>query len=138
MRGSLPVCCTVFGIGGGILGGRAGTRLGKRLSARAGALNTVFAALLLVVAACMLFRSAVALGLVGWTHGAAARVAQEPCSPRSPARSPRHVRGASSAKGVPSLVRRAWMAARISAGFHSVPCITAAHSRLSATLWSRA
>jgi uncharacterized membrane protein YfcA len=52
-------------IGGGVMGGLVGAQLGRRLSAREGALNTVFAGLIFAVAAYMLFRSAVALGLIG-------------------------------------------------------------------------
>ncbi|QBX38432.1 sulfite exporter TauE/SafE family protein [Brevundimonas sp. S30B] len=52
-------------IGGGVLGGLLGARLAKSLSDRKGALNTVFAALIFVVAFYMLYRSVGALGLLG-------------------------------------------------------------------------
>lgn len=45
-------------IGGGVLGGLVGAYCAKRLSARKGMLNTLFAALIFVVAAYMLYRSA--------------------------------------------------------------------------------
>jgi hypothetical protein len=48
-------------IAGGILGGFAGARLAKRLSGTHGRLTTIFAALIFVVAAYMLWRSALAL-----------------------------------------------------------------------------
>lgn len=48
-------------IGGGILGGLFGARLAKTLSASKGMLNTVFAGLIFVVAAYMLYRSVGAL-----------------------------------------------------------------------------
>lgn len=51
-------------VGGGVAGGLVGARLAKGLSSRKGALNTVFAGLIFVVAAYMLYRSAGALGLV--------------------------------------------------------------------------
>lgn len=49
-------------IAGGAVGGLAGAALSKRLSATKGALNMLFAALILVVALYMLWRSAAALG----------------------------------------------------------------------------
>lgn len=52
-------------IGGGVLGGLLGARLAKALSGQKGVLNTVFAALIFVVAFYMLYRSAGALGLIG-------------------------------------------------------------------------
>jgi uncharacterized membrane protein YfcA len=48
-------------IAGGIVGGFAGARLAKRLSGTHGRLTTVFAALVFVVAAYMLWKSAAAL-----------------------------------------------------------------------------
>ena len=45
-------------IGGGVLGGLIGAYTAKRLSARKGMLNSLFAALIFVVAAYMLYRSA--------------------------------------------------------------------------------
>lgn len=48
-------------IGGGILGGVAGARLAKRLSGAHGRLTTIFAGLIFVVAAYMLWESALAL-----------------------------------------------------------------------------
>lgn len=45
-------------IGGGVLGGLVGAYSAKRLSARKGMLNTLFATLIFVVAAYMLYRSA--------------------------------------------------------------------------------
>ena len=51
-------------VGGGVVGGLFGARLAKRLSDRKGALNSVFAALIFVVAIYMLYRSAAALGWV--------------------------------------------------------------------------
>jgi uncharacterized membrane protein YfcA len=45
-------------IGGGVIGGLVGAYSAKRLSARKGMLNTLFAALIFVVAAYMLYRSA--------------------------------------------------------------------------------
>lgn len=47
-------------IGGGILGGYAGARLAKRLSGTQGRLTTIFAGLIFVVAAYMLWKSAAA------------------------------------------------------------------------------
>lgn len=52
-------------VGGGVLGGLVGARLAKTLSGRKGMLNTVFAALIFVVAFYMLYRSAGALGIFG-------------------------------------------------------------------------
>jgi uncharacterized membrane protein YfcA len=49
-----------FFIGGGVLGGLAGTWLARRLSARRGVLNVVFAALIFIVGAYMLYRGAAA------------------------------------------------------------------------------
>jgi uncharacterized membrane protein YfcA len=49
-------------IGGGLLGSVAGTRLATRLADRKGALNLVLAALIVVVALYMLFRTATELG----------------------------------------------------------------------------
>lgn len=49
-------------IAGGVLGGLVGARLAKRLSGRKGALNAVFAAMIIVVALYMLFRSVRAMG----------------------------------------------------------------------------
>ena len=49
-------------IGGGAIGSLAGTRLANRLAERKGALNLVFATLIVVVALYMLFRTAIALG----------------------------------------------------------------------------
>ena len=49
-------------IGGGAIGSLAGTRLASRLAERKGALNLVFATLIVVVALYMLFRTAIALG----------------------------------------------------------------------------
>ena len=46
---------------GGVIGGFVGAALSKRLSAHKGALNTVFAVLIFVVAAYMLWRSAAAI-----------------------------------------------------------------------------
>lgn len=54
------ILAAVF-IGGGVLGGMLGARLAKRLSASKGMLNTVFAGLIFVVAAYMLYRSLGAL-----------------------------------------------------------------------------
>jgi len=51
-------------IAGGVAGGLLGARLAKRLSASKGTLNTVFAGLIFVVAAYMLYRSAQALGML--------------------------------------------------------------------------
>lgn len=51
-------------IAGGVAGGLVGARLAKRLSASKGMLNTVFASLIFVVAAYMLYRSAQALGML--------------------------------------------------------------------------
>ena len=48
-------------IGGGVIGGFVGAALSKRLSAHKGALNTIFAVLIFVVAAYMLWRSAAAI-----------------------------------------------------------------------------
>ena len=48
-------------IGGGIIGGFVGAAFSKRLSAHKGALNTIFAVLIFVVAAYMLWRSATAI-----------------------------------------------------------------------------
>jgi uncharacterized membrane protein YfcA len=48
-------------IGGGVIGGFVGAALSKRLSAHKGALNTIFAVLIFVVAAYMLWRSATAI-----------------------------------------------------------------------------
>lgn len=48
-------------IGGGVLGGVAGARLAKRLSGAHGRLTTIFAILIFVVAAYMLWKSAAAL-----------------------------------------------------------------------------
>ena len=48
-------------IGGGIMGGVIGAALSQRLSAHKGVLNTVFAALIFVVAAYMLWRSGAAI-----------------------------------------------------------------------------
>ncbi|WP_249741283.1 TSUP family transporter, partial [Agrobacterium rubi] len=45
-------------IGGGVIGGLAGASLAKKLSSRKGMLNSLFAALIFVVAAYMLYRSA--------------------------------------------------------------------------------
>lgn len=50
-------------IGGGVLGGIAGAAASRRLAARKGALNTVFAVLIFVVAGYMLWKSAPMLGL---------------------------------------------------------------------------
>ncbi|WP_460823403.1 sulfite exporter TauE/SafE family protein [Lysobacter olei] len=55
------VLAAVF-IGGGVLGGLLGARWAKRLSGRKGALNAVFAVMILLVAVYMLYRSAHALG----------------------------------------------------------------------------
>jgi uncharacterized membrane protein YfcA len=44
-------------IGGGVLGGLLGARLATKLAGRKGALNTVFAGLIFVVAIYMLVRS---------------------------------------------------------------------------------
>lgn len=52
-------------IAGGAFGGFLGARAAKRLSATRGRLTTVFAMLIFVVAAYMLWKSAVALGLAG-------------------------------------------------------------------------
>ena len=52
-------------IGGGLVGGLIGAGFAKTLSTHKGALNTVFASLIFVVAAYMLFRSAGALGIIG-------------------------------------------------------------------------
>lgn len=52
-------------IGGGLVGGLIGAGLAKTLSTHKGALNTVFATLIFVVAAYMLYRSAGALGIIG-------------------------------------------------------------------------
>jgi uncharacterized protein len=49
-------------IAGGVVGGLLGKRLAARLSARKGLLNIVFAALIFIVAAYMLYRSLAALG----------------------------------------------------------------------------
>ena len=51
-------------IAGGVLGGLGGARLAKVLSDRRGALTSVFAALIFVVAVYMLYRSAGAAGLI--------------------------------------------------------------------------
>jgi uncharacterized membrane protein YfcA len=51
-------------IAGGVLGGLGGARLARMLSDRRGALTTVFAALIFVVALYMLYRSAGAAGLI--------------------------------------------------------------------------
>jgi len=51
-------------LAGGIAGGLLGAGLAKTLSTHKGALNTVFATLIFVVAAYMLYRSAGALGIV--------------------------------------------------------------------------
>lgn len=48
-------------VGGGLLGGLGGAALATRLSASRGALNRVFAALIFVVAAYMLYRGVIAL-----------------------------------------------------------------------------
>jgi uncharacterized membrane protein YfcA len=50
-------------IGGGVLGGLLGTLLATKLSARKNALNRIFAALILIVAAYLLYRSQAAFGL---------------------------------------------------------------------------
>ncbi len=50
-------------VAGGVLGGLAGARLARVLADRRGALTTVFAALIFVVAVYMLYRSAGAAGL---------------------------------------------------------------------------
>lgn len=50
---------------GGVLGGLGGARLGRTLSARKGALDTLFAGLVIVVALYMLYRSAGTAGLFG-------------------------------------------------------------------------
>lgn len=52
-------------IAGGAFGGFLGTRAARRLSATQGRLTTVFAMLIFIVAAYMLWKSAVALGLIG-------------------------------------------------------------------------
>lgn len=49
-------------IGGGAVGSLFGTRLATRLADRKGALNTVLAALIVVVALYMLYRTATELG----------------------------------------------------------------------------
>ncbi|WP_430262199.1 sulfite exporter TauE/SafE family protein [Neorhizobium sp. DAR64862/K0K3] len=51
------VLAAIF-IGGGVVGGLAGASLAKKLSSRKGMLNSLFAALIFVVAAYMLYRSA--------------------------------------------------------------------------------
>jgi len=51
-------------VGGGVVGGLFGSRLARHLSDKKGALNSVFAALIFVVAIYMLYRSADALGFV--------------------------------------------------------------------------
>ncbi|WP_298744915.1 sulfite exporter TauE/SafE family protein [uncultured Brevundimonas sp.] len=51
-------------VGGGVAGGLFGSRLARHLSGRKGALNSVFAALIFVVAVYMLYRSAAALGFI--------------------------------------------------------------------------
>jgi hypothetical protein len=51
-------------IGGGALGSLFGTRLATRLADRKGALNTVLAGLIVVVAIYMLYRTATELGLI--------------------------------------------------------------------------
>ncbi|EKV28889.1 hypothetical protein C882_0652 [Caenispirillum salinarum AK4] len=51
-------------IGGGVIGGIAGMKLAVLLSRRKGALTRVFAAVLIVVAAYMLYRNASAIGLL--------------------------------------------------------------------------
>ena len=48
-------------IGGGVVGGFAGAGLSKRLSAHKGVLNAIFAALIFVVAAYMLWKSGAAI-----------------------------------------------------------------------------
>lgn len=53
---------TVVDIAGGIVGGLVGAMAAKRLSARKGLLNTIFAGIIFVVAACMLWQSAAAFG----------------------------------------------------------------------------
>jgi uncharacterized membrane protein YfcA len=50
-------------IAGGIVGGLVGAMVAKRLSAKKGLLNTVFAGIIFVVAAYMLWQSAAAFGL---------------------------------------------------------------------------
>ena len=52
-------------VAGGVFGGFLGARAAKRLSATRGRLTTVFAVLIFVVAAYMLWRSGAALGLIG-------------------------------------------------------------------------
>lgn len=51
-------------VAGGVLGGLVGARLARHLSDRRGALTSVFAALIFVVAIYMLYRSAGAAGLI--------------------------------------------------------------------------
>ncbi|MDI1328188.1 MAG: hypothetical protein PSV23_15455 [Brevundimonas sp.] len=51
-------------VGGGVVGGLFGSRLAKHLSDKKGALNSVFAALIFVVAICMLYRSVRSLGFI--------------------------------------------------------------------------
>lgn len=51
-------------VGGGVVGGLFGSRLAKHLSDKKGALNSVFAALIFVVAIYMLYRGAAALGFI--------------------------------------------------------------------------
>lgn len=50
-------------VGGGMLGGLAGARLGQKLSTYKGLLNTLFSAMILLVALYMIWRS---LGDLGW------------------------------------------------------------------------
>lgn len=64
MSGLIDWSLAAVFIGGGAVGSLLGTRTATRLAGRKGALDTVFAALIVVVALYMLYRSAGALGLI--------------------------------------------------------------------------
>ncbi|SOC48096.1 sulfite exporter TauE/SafE [Rhizobium subbaraonis] len=58
LSGYVDLLLAAIFIGGGVIGGLVGAYSAKRLSARKGMLNTLFATLIFVVAAYMLYRSA--------------------------------------------------------------------------------